>query len=796
MKIFFLAIILALFIASGAFAQHIELSGKIVDMEQSAVEFVNVIVLNNGVFVEAAVTDSLGRFKFEMNKGNYTLCVEQFGQELLKKEIALNDNTDLGIISIDESVMLDAITIISRKKLIERKSDRLVFNIENAVSATGGDVMDLLKVTPGLRVQNETVSMVGKNSMSVMVNGHLMQLAGDDLVNFLKTIESKDVKSVEVMSNPPAKYSAEGNSGLVNIVLKKTEKDYLGGTIRGTYQRSLKDKGYFGGDITYQKDRLSLFASTTIGRGSSERTENMKVFYPNQFWNLNSNQDIYTKLVSGRIGIDYDISKEMAVGIQYLGNRNRPDLEEKNQTDIYNRISSSIDSLIVTDGDTDTKQFYHSLNAHFKSKLDSLGKAISIDVDYFKYGDNSGRVNKSLTFIPGEEMTERYIDMLKATSIQNIEALTAAIDINFPMKNIEIAFGGKMSILQNESENRTFNFVDDNFLLSADESDSFLYKENTQAVYINANKTLGKWDFQAGLRFESTQTTGNSNTMKQSNRNHYEELFPTVYVVYKPNDDHVITLNYGKRINRPNYQRLNPFKWYSNPYSYSEGNPFLLPSFTQNIELTHTLKNNLNSTFYFSKTTDGAEQLTLVDANSNLQATVWRNFVKSYSVGMTESYQIDFTSWLESYFQANVAYLKVKSTLPNTISSKSGVNFDFSINNTFYFNKEKTFLGELNYWYDSSGISSVYDVSASGSLDLAIKLSILDKSLDFGFVFMDVLKTNISTVKGMSNGLNVEYRNYYDTRQIRFSVVYRLGNKKFKSKRQSFSNDEERGRLN
>lgn len=774
--------------------QQVALNGQVVNKNNEPLEFVHVSLLTkDSINISFTMTDSLGAFSLTTEKGHYTLRLEQFGHKLLQESIILDKSIELRRFKINEAIQLPEITITHEKKLIERKVDRLVFNVEKSISSIGGDAIDILRITPGLRIQDGTLSMIGKKSVLVMLDEKQLELSGEDLTNLLKSIGSDNIKSIEVITNPSAKYSAEGNSGIVNIISHKSTKDYLSGSIRGTYQRSLKNKGYLGANITYQKNRWSLFANSTIGKGASERTENMKVFYPNQLWDTHSDQLAYTKLVSTRIGLDYDISERTKVGVQYLGNMSRPDIDEIITTNIYGANRNKLDSLILTNGYTDAKNYYHSFNGHFKTKLDSTGKNLMFDTDYLIYSNKVNRLNNSQKIEPPNSNTLKFDDTMKTYSNHNIRTFSSKIDVELPTSLLNVAFGGKFSFLNSESTNQISYF--EQGLADDAQSDYFKYRENTEAAYINLDKKIKKWNFQLGLRIEATQTKGTSVAISQTNKNDYIKLFPTVYVLYNLNNDNTFSINYGRRINRPNYQRLNPFRWYSNPYAYSEGNPFLSPSFTDNIELSHTFKSNLNSVLYFSRTTDGTNQITLVEDGTNEQATVWKNNIKDFSIGVIESYQLNVLEWLESYIEANLYYIKVKSTIPNTVKCRDGINYFFSINNTFYFNDSKTFAGEINYWYDGPGTSGVNKHSSSSSLDASLKMSTKNRKLDFILAANNIFKTNISTVKELSNNINIQYRNYYYPRQVRISVVYRFGNSSIKSKQKKFSNEEERQRL-
>ncbi|ATA67846.1 hypothetical protein CGC48_03855 [Capnocytophaga cynodegmi] len=227
---------LCLLFATVLYSQEITLSGEVKNQQQKPAEFLNVILKKDEKPVQGTLTDVSGKFLVKIPKGDYTLILEQFGTELFSKNVSLSKNTDLGVIKIDESIQMEAVTVEGRKKLVEQKVDRIVFNVENSVQASGGDALDVLKSTPGVQVNNEDISIVGKNGLRVMVNDKIMQLSGEGLTNFLKSIASDNIQKIEVITTPPSKYDAEGNAGLINIVLKKAKEDHWSTTLRTSYQ--------------------------------------------------------------------------------------------------------------------------------------------------------------------------------------------------------------------------------------------------------------------------------------------------------------------------------------------------------------------------------------------------------------------------------------------------------------------------------------------------------------------------------------------------------------------------------
>lgn len=171
----------------------------------------------------------------EAQHGVYKVQIWQANKIELSKNIELNADLDLGSIIVTESILLESVIVTGRKKLIERKVDRLIFNVENSINAAGGDVIDGLSVVPGVRVQNDKITIIGKSTLAIMIDDRIVQLTEEDLSNYLKSIAADAIKSIEIFTSPPAKYEAAGNSGLVNIKLKKVKKDSWNALVGSTY---------------------------------------------------------------------------------------------------------------------------------------------------------------------------------------------------------------------------------------------------------------------------------------------------------------------------------------------------------------------------------------------------------------------------------------------------------------------------------------------------------------------------------------------------------------------------------
>ena len=782
-----LSLLLIILFQNQVFSQ-IKISGQIKNEKNNPVEFIEIQLQNkDSIIFKSELTNAEGKFILETEKGEYSLLVRQLGGIYHKQKISVNQDTYIGIINITEKTQqLQEVVITSKKKLIDRKVDRLIFNVENSISASGGDAIDALKITPRVKVKNDNISMIGKNNMSVMVDDKLILLTGDELINFLKSIPSDNIKSIEVITTPPAKYDAEGNSGLINIKLKKSKLNQWNASLRSSYIQSTYPKGSFGGNFDYQKNKLSLYSNLNYVNGSNAPVETNKIYYPLGLWNEENKRRDFQNSVNGRIGADYKVSEKFSVGMQYLGSFSKPKIAENSLTTIYNQTNSQIDSYINTLSENLGKNNNHSLNLNSTVVFDTIGKKMNINLDYFEFKNDDNRIFNTINLLSANN-----------TSLQDIQNYSAKIDFEHPLKWINLSYGGKLSFIKTQNNVNYFDTTLGTPIFVPTQSNEFNYDENTQAIYINGTKKLNeKWETQLGFRLENTQTEGVSKTLNQKNTNSYAKLFPTFYLTYTPNEKNSFSINYNKRINRPSYNRLNPFRWYSNPFSYTEGNPFLQPSFSNNLELNYTFNDNWSNSIYYSHTDNGFEQITIVDNTDNIQKTIAQNFFKTTIIGISESYTYNKLKWLSSTFSFDWNYSKSESLIPITNQNLNGSNAYFSISNDFNLNKNKTLLFNFSYWYNFKGTSDLDKNNAYSQLDASLKYFAFDKKLQISFNANDILSTNRPIYTSFTNNIQIDYKNYYDVRLFRLSLVYKFGNKNINVEKKEVGNQEEKERTN
>lgn len=796
-KIKYFALIISMLFSNQIFSQ-IKISGEIKDKKNNPIEYVEIQLQNkDSIIFKSELTNAEGKFILEAEQGEYSLIVRQLGVIYHNQKINVNQDIYIGIINITEKEQkLQEVIITSKKKLIERKVDRLIFNVENSISASGGDAIDALKVTPSIRVQNDAISMIGKSDVSIMIDDRLMRLSGDDLINFLRTIQADNIKSIEVISTPPAKYDAEGNSGIVNIRLKKAKIDSWNASLNSSYKQAFYSTGTYGGSFNYQKNKLAVYSNLNYLNGSSKRIENDEIYYPNQIWITDFNKRFYSNAITGNVGVDYKVKKNWLTGIQFLGSGGKPLTKENDFGKITNQSSNQLESSINTDARNEKKNSLYSLNWHNIIDIDTIGRKITTDIDYFNFNNDNNRNFDTKKF----DVNNMQIPTENKSSInfseQKIINYSAKIDFEHPLKWAKLSYGTKFSFTNTKNNLIYYDTTNGITVLDNNQSNSFNFKENTESLYLSGNKKFGKekWESQFGVRMENTKTIGYSQTLNQTNTNSYLQFFPTAYIQYTLNENHIFTIDYGRRIERPNYNSLNPFKLYSSKYSYTEGNPFLLPQFSNSIEFRHTYKYKLFTSLFLSKESQGFGEVPYVDISTNTNFFTQLNYFKSNKVKLSEYYIFSKYTWLESNSQLDLYYSISKYTINTNYDETKGLGFTFSSDNTIVLNKSKTYKVGINYAYQSAQNDLLYENKSASYLDLSFKCNLLKEKLQFTFVAQDIFRTNKE--RGTTKVWNIQQINnaYSDLKSYRFSLVYKFGSQKINAEERAFGNEDEKNR--
>lgn len=756
-------------------------TGKVIDIEEQALAYANVVgYTHDSLYIEGTTTDEEGAFTLPGSSEIGYIEISFIGYEM--KTISPT-TSDLGIIMLTEGQALQEITITGKRPAIVQKVDRLVFDIANTVAGSGGDALDVLRVTPGVVVDNDNLSIIGKGNVRVMVNGRMIQLADEQLIDYLSSISSDDIKKIEVITAPPSKYDAEGNSGLINILLKKAKADSWNNQVRGSFIYGSYPLVTLGNTFSFDQGKWTVQASINGKKGHRGSINTLNIEYPKATWQNTFRMKDKHDMLSGRLGVDYKLTEKSSVGIAYEGSYNDADVTDEGRADIRDGQGS----YLINGGFVDGSNTHHALNTHYVHSLNGEGKMISVDLDFFEVENPFNREFSSQRFV-----TNPYTFKANNISNQKIQNYSAKVDMEYPTEWMKLSYGAKVSHTITDSDVKFFNLSSGSPVLDPQQSNVFQYKEGVQAVYGDASKSLGKyWQAKLGLRLEHTSINGASKTLDQVNKDTYLKLFPTMYLAYTPDQNNQFSLNYNRRIDRPYFQHLNPFRFYINANSYQVGNPFLRPQIVDNVEMQHVYQGRLISKVFVSYTNDGSNTVLQVNDETKQLIATNDNFFNAYNYGLSETLVYNPMEWWSTMSQASISKqdTRQKKGKDYDILFVSGWNVQLYSKHIFTLSKKYKFKAEATLLYAGPQKMMYFTTSSVFGLDLGLRFSLFDK-LDCSIAANDIFKTKVATLYTTANGIKQDIKNQYDSRYIKVGLSYRFGNQKIRvNKRSSGNND-------
>jgi outer membrane receptor protein involved in Fe transport len=758
-----------------------QISGKVTDRKNAPVPFAVVLLqtLPDSVVSKTELTDTFGNYTISGGTYPMLLSVQAVGYELQSKLLTAAGGPQDFILSATEKYLSD-VTVSVRKKLIERKVDRTVLNVENSIASIGSDAYEALKKAPGVRVSTGSISIVGKSTVSIMINDRLLELTGDELESMLRSIPSDDIVRIEVITTPPAKYDAQGNAGIINIVTRRSSKNGLNGNITGTYAQRVRGSESVEGAFNWRQGKLNVFGNGNSIWFTFTSPQNTTTFYPGQQQHTYLDQVNRPWYYRADVGADYNLTGRAVIGVLYTNGNLSKSVDQWYNTTVLNTVQQRIDSILYTNAHTREYGHRDVVNVNYEWKMDSAGKKLNVDVDYFDRKGNTTRVAALQDTYSGGGPTG-FANTNSTYGYNNVLMKDARLDVLLPSKWATFSVGGKVSATDNSSENIFSNLYAGSYVPDPLRSDQFHYTENVQALYASAQRTWGKWEAKAGLRGEYTETEAVSLAMNETIRNEYFKLFPTAYLLYKANDDNSLALTYSRRIDRPNLWIMNPFREYITYNSYDQGNPFLQPSFSDNIEVHYTYRANYTVTLFTEQVQHEITHLAITDTVNNSYYYTQANAGTSRNYGISMAASFGPTPWWEGNAQASGFYNVFSSSYYGQNVRYALAGFSAEMSNSFVLNGPKTLLAEIGGNYTSREQVNYELQRGAFFLWGGMKALFMHKQLVVALSTEDPFRTNLERARNVYNGTLVS--NYFDDRLVQLSVTWKFGNRYLKENR-------------
>ncbi|MGM9477170.1 outer membrane beta-barrel protein [Pedobacter sp. GSP4] len=786
-----------------------KIHGRILDASGKNLAFATVAILKDSVLLKTAFTEDDGLFSFDqLAYGKYLIKISTVGAPTYQSGPLVVDAAH-PIITLPDIKMetgatnLKEVTVSGQKAFVERKIDRTVVNVDALISNAGTTALDVLSKSPGVNVdQNGAISLKGKNGVAIFIDDKPTYLSGADLESYLRSLPSSSLDQIELMTNPPAKYDAAGNGGVINIKTKKTKISGFNGGINLSLNQGELSRSNNSFNFNYRKDKLNVFGNLSYNLNNSFTDLDLNRKYKNDdgsaksYFNQNSYFRRHGNTFNLKTGLDYYASDKTTWGMVFTG-MNRISKQVNNNTSNLSNAGMQLDSVIRAENIDQIKYQNAGVNINYRHKFNNAGKEITLDADYLLYRNQTTQTYYNYSYLPN--MALKYEDILSGSLPSDIDIYTAKADYSNPLgKQWKLDAGAKLAYTKTDNAAAYFNTANGKTSADYEKSNHFLYEENINAAYLNISREGKRFSLQAGLRYENTVSKGNQlgNLVKSDSsfRRTYNSLFPTVYFSYKLDTagNNQLGLNYGRRIDRPYYQDLNPFFSPLDKFTYYVGNPFLKPSFTQSIELSHTFKSKITTTFSYSWVKDEVNE-TIEILNGTYYsrpANVGKTRVASVSVNA----EIDLTKWLKLNAYAEFGKIVSKTDFYTGFLVTNGSFFRTSPN--LQFKLSGTWNAELNARYQSKLSSVQFLLGEVHEFGAAVQKKLSPKST-LKLTANDIFRTRV--FNGVINNLaatEANWVNRQDSRSVVLSYSYRFG-KAFSTpaKHESSGADAEKNRV-
>lgn len=805
--------------ATGCLLSYAQESAKakvtvtILNNQQTGIENASVELrrVKDSVLIKAAISEKSGMAEFENIKfGDYFVKVSAVNFSAFSSAAftlsSEQPTLSLPAVTLQQSAtQLQTAVVTARKPFIQKLTDRIVVNVENSIVSAGSSAFEVLERSPGVNIdQNDVLSLRGKSGVIVMIDGKPSPMTGADLANYLRGLPSAAIERIEIITNPSARYDAAGNSGIIDIRMKKDQRLGTNGTFTAGYGQGVFPKANTGITLNYRNKKFNAFGNYNYAyRKNLNHLILDRNFYQNGIYNGGDLKDNYARMPfssnTARFGIDFFPNKKTIIGFVVNGSFNHFRRRNNNLSKVIDPQSNPISTFeaLATNNDHNNNAV---ANINLKHRFDSTGRELTVDVDYGKFSSSSLTRNATSYYkLDGSKLQPDYI--LDGDQAGDLTLKTAKFDYVHPLKNgAKWEAGAKTSFVSSDNDAKFFDVSDGTPQNDINKTNHFIYHENNQAAYVNFSKEYKKFNLQLGLRGELTNIETEQKMGNITFDSSYFQLFPSAFFNYKMTEEQTLGVSVSRRIDRPGYSQLNPFLFLIDVTTYATGKPGLLPQLTWSYELSYTLK-SISFTLGYSHTRDNQniaiakfrDVFPNIPSEENVTVQIPINLSSSDYYGLTVSAPVRISKWWNMINNANIFYNHFNGTLGGTTLNNGKPAVDLRTNNSFTFSKG--WVAELNANFNSGGQYGFMVMDPTWGIGAGVQKTILKGKGTVRFNITDIFWTNLPRAVITYNNYVEKWHAYRETRVANLTFNYRFGNNKVQAaRRRSTASEEERQR--
>ncbi len=760
--------------------------------------------------IKFAPTKDDGSYEFSnVAPGDYLVSTSHVGYAPKISSLLTVSGADISVPVMNlekSSANLAAVTVTSKKPIVEVKADKMIVNVEGTTNAIGNDALELLRKSPGVMVdKDDNLSLSGKNGVQVYIDGKPSPLTGQDLSNYLKSLQSSQIESFEIISNPSAKYEAAGNAGIINIRLKKNKSYGTNGSVNGGYNIGTYAKYNGGISFNNRNKYTNIFGNYTYNQGINVSTFNLYRTQADSTFDQINKMKSRNKGHNFKVGADYFINAKSTIGFVVNGNISDNNLASNGPTNIGVENTGEEVKVLQASSNNKMKRSNVNFNGNYRYAKQG-GSELNVDLDYGFFNLRSDQFQPNNYFsLPSN--TYLYSNVYQMIAPTDIDISSLKVDYEQNFKKGRLGYGGKIGYVKTDNDFGRYNVLgltpESPKVLDTGLSNRFVYKENINAAYVNYNRAFKGLMVQAGLRIENTDSKGTSTGVQwnpvtqkyddnfdSSIHRNYTDFFPSAAVTFNKNPKSMFNLTYSRRIDRPAYQDLNPFEFKLNDYTYQKGNTQLRPQYTNSFGITHTYMYKLNTTLNYSHVKDIFAQLPDTTQSSKAFMTK-KNLATQDIVSLNISYPFSY-KWYSFFANVNSYYSKYKADFGG---GDRKINQDVYAVSFYMQNSFKLgggFTGEISGFYNSPTLwQGIFKSISMYSVDGGLSKTLLKGKATMKATVSDIFhtlkwsgETNFTGTYGKASGR-------WESRQFKINFSYRFGNSQVKAARQRKSGAED-----
>lgn len=791
---------IAVLIAFQTTTQAQGISGTVKD-EAKPVEKASVSLLNSkdSSVVKLNATNASGIYNFDnIEAGSYLVMATNVGYAPSYSAVfnyAGGDFKVEDLIIAKMSTQMAGVVVTARRPLVEVKADKMIVNVEGTINATGNDGIDLLRRSPGVMVdKDDNISMAGKNGVEVYIDGKPSPLKGTDLGNYLRSLQSSSIESIELITNPSAKYEASGNAGIINIKLKKDKTVGTNGSITAGYNVGIYSKYNGGISLNHRGKKFNVYGNYNYSQGLYDNKLSLYRDVADTIFDQHTTMVMDRKAHSIKAGADYYINSKNTVGIMANGTFNNDGFNSSGPMPIIPKNTGIVDRTLDAKTISEGHRNNYNLNANYKY-ADTSGHEVNIDLDYGRF-DNESNQHVSNIYYAGTGSTILSQNIYRMLTPTTIDIYSVKGDYQQRAFKGTLGLGLKLGWVNTDNVFDRFNQNVNPEILDTANSNKFYYKENVNAGYINYNRQLKGILIQAGLRVENTVSDGRStglvwnddvtparwdnfdSTLKRS----YTDFFPSAAITFNKNPMSQWNFTYSRRIDRPNYSLLNPFVFALNDYTYMKGNTALTPQYTNSFGVTHTYKFKLNTTLNYSHIKDMFAQIMDVEGSKSFQTT--KNLATQDVISLNISYPFSYKSY-SLFTNLSSNYSKFKGSFGDASRQIDNDAFSATLFTQSTLKFAKTWTAEVSTLYVSPFVwQGAFKGKAMGFVDAGLQKSVFKNKGTLKASVSDIFNTMHFRGTQDYAGQYARVGANWESRQFKLNFTYRLGSSQIKAARQ------------